>query len=109
MIRNSTAEFSIFTSQRREDSIEVMVEDETIWLTQKLIAQLFDVNVPTISILETIANDGKKIKQQIMRKFGNSEFLLRFHAEHGGEIKSVCRECRHTGDFDKMIKEIEKK
>ncbi len=31
-IRNSTAEFLIFTSQAGEDSIEVRVEDETVWL-----------------------------------------------------------------------------
>ena len=33
-IRNSTAEFLIFTSQNKEDSIEVEVFDETVWLTQ---------------------------------------------------------------------------
>ena len=42
-IRNSTAEFLIFTSQANADSIEVRVEDENVWLTQKLIAKLFDV------------------------------------------------------------------
>ena len=31
-IRNSTAEFLIFTSQAGENSIEVKVEDETVWL-----------------------------------------------------------------------------
>jgi hypothetical protein len=41
-IRNSTAEFLIFTSQAGENSIEVRVEDETVWLTQKLISELFD-------------------------------------------------------------------
>jgi len=41
LIRNSTAEFLIFTSQVGDESIEVRVEDETIWLAQKLIAELF--------------------------------------------------------------------
>jgi hypothetical protein len=40
-IRNSTAEFLIFTSQAGENTIEVMVQDETVWLTQKMIATLF--------------------------------------------------------------------
>lgn len=48
-IRNSTAEFLIFTSQANEDGIEVRVEDENVWLTQKLIAKLFDVEVNTIN------------------------------------------------------------
>ncbi len=48
-IRNSTAEFLIFTRQAGESGIEVRVEEETVWLTQKLMATLFEVTVPTIS------------------------------------------------------------
>lgn len=48
-IRNSTAEFLIFTSQAGENTIEVMVQDETVWLTQKMIAALFEVEVNTIN------------------------------------------------------------
>ncbi len=49
MIRNSTAEFLIFTGQAGEKSIEARYEDGTVWLTQKLIAELFEVKVPTIN------------------------------------------------------------
>ena len=78
LIRNSPAEFLIFTSQNKEDSIEVKVFEESVWLTQTMIAQLFDVQRPAItkhlknifesgeldenqvsSILEHTANDGK--------------------------------------------------
>ena len=81
LIRNSTAEFLIFTSQSGEDSIEVKVFDETVWLTQNMIAELFDVQRPAItkhlknifdseeleedsvsSILEHTAKDGKNYK-----------------------------------------------
>ena len=48
-IRNSTAEFLIFTSQAGEDSIEVRISDENVWLTQKLIAKLFGVGQPAIA------------------------------------------------------------
>lgn len=48
-IRNSTAEFLIFTAQASESTIEVMVEDETVWLTQKMLATLFEVEVNTIN------------------------------------------------------------
>lgn len=48
-IRNSTAEFLIFTIQSGTDGIEVRYEDETVWLTQKLMAALSDVTVPTIN------------------------------------------------------------
>src|SRR5215475_158299 len=47
-IRNSTAEFLIFTKQAGENGIEVRVQDGTIWLSQKLIASLFDCTVENI-------------------------------------------------------------
>jgi hypothetical protein len=53
-IRNSTAEFLIFTRQAGENGIEVRVAEETVWLTQKLMAALFEVTVPTIN--EHLAN-----------------------------------------------------
>lgn len=48
-IRNSTAEFLIFTTQAGEDGIEVRIQNENLWLTQKLIAKLFDVKISTIN------------------------------------------------------------
>ena len=48
-IRNSTAEFLIFTEQAGEDSIEVRVAEETVRLTQKLMGVLFEVSIPTIN------------------------------------------------------------
>lgn len=48
-IRNSTAEFLIFTEQAKENSIEVRVVEESVWLTQKLMSTLFEVSVPTIN------------------------------------------------------------
>jgi hypothetical protein len=48
-IRNSTTEFLIFTSQAGEKSIEARFEDNTIWLSQRLMAELFDIGVNTIN------------------------------------------------------------
>ena len=69
-IRNSTAEFLVFTKQAGENSIEVRCEDETIWLTQKLMAVLFDVDVRTVS--EHLINIFKQVELQedaVVRKF----------------------------------------
>ena len=69
-IRNSTAEFLIFTRQAGEESIEVRFEDETIWLTQKLMAALFDVDVRTISEhLRNIFASGELDERAVVRKF----------------------------------------
>jgi len=69
-IRNSTAEFLIFTSQAGENSIEVMVQDETVWLTQKMIAVLFEVEVNTINYhLKEIFKSGELQQSATIRNF----------------------------------------
>ena len=49
-IRNSTTDFLVFTKQNSEDSIEVRVHDEDVWLTQKSMAQLFDCSTDNIGL-----------------------------------------------------------
>lgn len=59
-IRNSTAEFLIFTNQAREEGIEVRLQDDTIWLSQKLMATLFDCSTDNIGLhLKNIYNEGE--------------------------------------------------
>lgn len=48
-IRNSSAEFLIFQAETREQRVEVMYADETIWCTQDAIAALFDKGRSTIA------------------------------------------------------------
>ncbi|WP_203544893.1 hypothetical protein [Desulfovibrio sp. JC010] len=69
-IRNSTAEFLIFTTQAGEDSIEVRFENESIWLSQKLMAQLFDVDVRTVNEhLKNIYSSNELSEEATIRKF----------------------------------------
>ena len=59
-IRNSTVEFLIFTNQVKEDGIEVRVQGDTIWLSQKLMAALFDCSTDNIGLhLRNIFNEGE--------------------------------------------------
>ena len=68
-IRNSTTEFLIFEKQAHADSIEVRYENETLWLTQKMMAALFDVNVPAISKhLQNIFNEGELDQESTVSK-----------------------------------------
>lgn len=70
LIRNSTAEFLIFTGQAGEQSIEARYEDETVWLSQKLMAELFAVDVRTISEhLKNIFASGELVEDSVVRKF----------------------------------------
>ncbi|MCK5511062.1 virulence RhuM family protein [Candidatus Parcubacteria bacterium] len=69
-IRNSAAEFLIFTSQAGEDGIEVRVQDENVWLTQKLIARLFDVSIPNINEhLKNIFSSEELDENSVIRNF----------------------------------------
>lgn len=77
-IRNSTAEFLVFTTQAGEKGIEVRVEDETVWLTQKLIGVLFDKGRSTIT-------------EHLQNIFATGEL----------DEKAVCRDFRHTAEDGK--------
>ncbi|EME2730134.1 virulence RhuM family protein [Proteus mirabilis] len=78
-LQDQTSEFLLYTAPNGEVKVEVLLSGETIWLTQKRIAQLFGVGVPaiskhldniydsgelqreaTISILETVQQEGKR-------------------------------------------------
>ena len=68
-IRNSTAEFLIFMAEGKEDGVQVVYKDETIWCTQKAMATLFDVGVPAISKhLSHIFADGELDKEVVVSK-----------------------------------------
>ena len=70
LIRNSTAEFLIFTVQSGEQSIEARYQDESIWLTQKLMAELFGVDVRTINEhLKNIFKSRELDERSVIRKF----------------------------------------
>ena len=43
-IRNSTVDFLVFTKDAKEDGIEVRIQDGDVWLTQKAIGELFDLD-----------------------------------------------------------------
>ena len=69
-IRNRTVEFLIFTRQTGEGGIEVRVAEETVWLTQKLMAALFEVDVRTINEhLVNIYHEGEQHREATIRKF----------------------------------------
>lgn len=69
-IRNSTAEFLIFTNQTKEDGIEVRVQDETIWLSQKLMAALFDCSTDNISLhLKNIFKENELDEDSVTEEF----------------------------------------
>ena len=84
-IRNSTAEFLIFTAQSGEESIEVKYADDTVWLSQKMIAKLFDKGRSTITEhLREIFDTGELNENSVCRDFRHTaidgkEYTTKFY------------------------------
>jgi len=79
-IRNSTAEFLIFTKQNKEKTIEVIIDEDSVWLSQKLIAELFDTT-----------------RNNVTMHLGN---IL----EKELDKNSVCKDFLHTAEDGKKYK-----
>jgi hypothetical protein len=71
-IRSSAAEYLTFVAStgNSRDSIEIRYEDENIWLTQKMMAALYDVEVPTINYhIKKVFADSELLPEATIRKF----------------------------------------
>ena len=86
-IRNSTAEFLVFTSLAGENSIEVRYENETIWLSQKMMASLFECSDKNILIHLQNIYESNELDENSTSK----DFLL-VRKEGSREVK---REIKH--------------
>jgi hypothetical protein len=72
-IRNSTVDFLVFTRDAHEDGIEVRVQDHDVWLTQKAIGQLFDVDRSVVTKhLKNIFESGELAKDSVCAKFAQT-------------------------------------
>ncbi|MCQ2305718.1 MAG: virulence RhuM family protein [Bacteroidales bacterium] len=70
-IRNSTAEFLTFLAENREEGVQVVYMDETIWATQTAMGELFDVEPKTIGFhLQNIFNEGELQQNRTAQKIG---------------------------------------
>ena len=68
--KNITTQFLIFTAENGNPTIEVRVDGEMIWLTQKLMAELFDTTVANISMhLKSIFENGELIENSVVKDF----------------------------------------
>ena len=71
-IRSSTAEYLTYIASigDQQDSIEMRYEDENIWLTQKMMATLYDVDVRTINEhIKKIYSDSELEEDATIRNF----------------------------------------
>ena len=104
ILRSSTAEYLTFVATRGDDetSTQMRYEDENIWLTQKMLAALYDVEVSTINEhIKKIYADNELSKDATIRKFRIVQ------TEGSREVtREVNREGRLNGFLGLMNREI---
>ena len=68
-------EIAIFKTDSETINVEVLFEDETVWLTQDQMAQMFEKAKSTINEhIKHIFEEGELDESKVTRKFGNTEF-----------------------------------
>ena len=68
-IHNSTAEFLTFVAEGKEQGVQVLYKDETVWATQKAMATLFDCSTDNISLhLKNIFKSGELQEDSVTEK-----------------------------------------
>ena len=122
-IRNSTVDFLVFTRDAGEDGIEVRVQNGDIWLTQKAILQLFDVDRSVITKhLSNIFKEGELDENSVCAKFAqtaddgktyNYKFyslaaIAKEFAESEFEKYRVIQDSLYESDFDRLMNDMEK-
>lgn len=69
-IRSSAAEYLTFVAASGTGGVETVYSDENVWLTQKMLAQLYDVDVRTINYhLKKVFSDSELQEDSVIRNF----------------------------------------
>jgi hypothetical protein len=70
LVRSSAAEYLTFVAATGGGDVEAVYADESIWLTQKMLAQLYDVDVRTINYhLKKVFSDSELEAESVIRNF----------------------------------------
>lgn len=70
LVRSSAAEYLTFVAASGGGGVEAVYADENVWLSQKMMAQLYDVEVPTINYhLKKVFDDSELEEDAVIRSF----------------------------------------
>ncbi len=70
LVRSSAAEYLTFVAASGKGGVEAVYADENVWLSQKMMAQLYDIDVRTINYhLKTIFADSELQEESVIRNF----------------------------------------
>lgn len=70
LVRSSAAEYLTFVAASGQGGVEAVYADENVWITQKMMAQLYDVDVRTINYhLKKVFSDSELAEDSVVRNF----------------------------------------
>jgi len=70
IVRSSAVEYLTFVAASGEGGVEAVYADENVWLTQKMMAVLYDVSIPNISMhLKKVFNDSELVEESVVKDF----------------------------------------
>lgn len=112
IVRSSAAEYLTFISATGQSGVEVIYADENIWLSQKMMGMLYEIEPNTINYhLKKIFLDNELEENSVIRKFritandGTAE-IAKAHAETEFEKYRIVQDRLFESDFDRMIKSL---
>ncbi len=85
-IRNSTAEFLTFVAEGKEQGVQVLYKDETVWATQKAMAALFDCSADNVGLhLKNIFKSAELVESSVTEKISataadGKNYLTKFYS-----------------------------
>jgi hypothetical protein len=87
--------------------VEAVYADEDIWLSQKMMAVLYDVDVRTVNYhLKKIFTDSELQEDSVVRKFRiTAAEIAKAHAESQFEKYRIVQDRLFESDFDKFLEE----
>ncbi len=115
-LQDNSSNFILYTSKTGDIKVNIFLENETIWLTQKSIGELFGKSKSTISEhLKNIFKEGELDENSVVRKFrttandgkiSHQKALEKSAKEY--EKFRVIQDREFLSDFDKALKKFKK-
>jgi hypothetical protein len=99
---NDSGKFLLYTGKDGAVKVEVFFQGETVWLTQKAIAELFGVGVPAINKhLKNIFDTAELIEDSVVSIWETTA------ADGKAEVYRQRQDADYVSDFDREIKRLE--
>jgi len=69
-MEKNKSQITIYQTENGKTKLDVRIQDETVWLTQKLMAELFQTSVPNINMhLKNIFEEGELEENRTIKEF----------------------------------------